>query len=247
MNFANVVKGALRHTSRVTMELSNQCQLSRLHARCPAHRQTEPSILPRKIITNVLATLAVAGFNDPKHTIAWHGYNEPMIDPRLFSLMAEVRHLLPHTGIRICTNGEYLTRDLFLELIEAGATRIVISAYSREKHEELTEIVRQPHDCSVRLYHVRKLDDRDSAWVGAGDLTGEPCRGPLYDLMIWSTGILGLCCYDTRHQVEFANLNFVNFGDALPAAFDDMDAVRRALEARDRSGHEVCQHCRSKR
>jgi len=236
----------LAHTSRVTLELSNQCQMSRVHKLCPAYRATECVILPRKQIADVLGTLAALWGDGKKKTVAFHCYNEPIIDPRLFLLMNNVRHWIPQVGIRICSNGEYMSRDLFLEMIDAGATRIVFSAYSQKRYEELAEITRKPHGTSVRVHHVKKLDGRDFNWATKTGVD-DPCGAPLDDLMIRASGNVGLCCYDCRESVVFGNLNENTFAEIMQAGYDVMRKAQEELKAGDRSRFGVCHHCQSHR
>ncbi len=243
MNASDVIK----KIKRVTIELSNQCPMAPFHKQCPAHKQTEVRILPMWMLDDIFETLLSSGqFNDKKKTIAFHCYNEPTSDPRLFMLMRDVRRHFSQVGIRICSNGEYMTPALFRELIEEGATRIVFSAYSDERYEALKAIVAQPHTASVRVHRVRKLDGRDTSWVTESQLD-EPCGAPFSDIMIRSTGNVGLCCYDCDESVVFGNLHTNNLADVLVKSYEKMATFREALQAGDRSIAAVCQHCQSKR
>ena len=243
MNASDVLK----QIKRVTIELSNQCPMAPFHKHCPAHKQTEVRILPLGISEEIVRVLYKSGvFDHHKRTIAFQCYNEPLADPRLFAFMRYVRSWMSRVGIRICSNGEYMTRDLFFELIEAGATRIVLSAYSDERYEALQKITAKPHAASVRVHRVRKFDGRTDKWATM-PMLNEPCGAPFSDLIIRSTGNVGLCCYDCDESVVFGNLHTGWFADVLVKSYEKMATFREALRTGDRSIAAVCQHCQSKR
>ncbi len=242
------VSAIIGQIKRVTIELSNQCPMAPFHKQCPAHEQTEVRVLWRPIIDDIITTLARFEFDQGKRTIAFHCYNEPLADPRLFSLIEQVRAAIPTVGIRICSNGETMTSSLFSELVKAGATRIVFSAYSDERYDALRKIVKDSRGPSVRVrvHRVRKFDGRTDKWATM-PMIDTPCGAPFNDLMIRSTGNVGLCCYDCDESVVFGNLYEDNFATVLSQAYCRMDTFREALRTGDRSIAAVCQHCRSKR
>ena len=112
------------HTSRISIELSNLCNYARIHKKCPLNLVETPVILPAKIVFDVLETLERYNFQG---IIAFHTYNEPLIDPRLFQFIEFARKACPHSDIFILTNGYYLTQTLADELVDSGVSKIIIS------------------------------------------------------------------------------------------------------------------------
>ena len=49
-----------------------------------------------------------------------HFYGEPLVDRRILKFIAYTREKLPKAFIKLFTNGDLLTYDLFLKLLESG-------------------------------------------------------------------------------------------------------------------------------
>ena len=98
-------QGIFRRTKRISFELSNICNLADLHKRCPLHQYQERHILPAEIVYQVLDCCKAYDFQG---VFAFHQYNEPGVDPRLFMFMNRIKQLLPKAKMFLLTNGWYL-------------------------------------------------------------------------------------------------------------------------------------------
>jgi hypothetical protein len=243
----------LRHTHRVSLELSNLCNLARAHSRCPAHFVRSPHVLAGPVVRDVLDTLGAAAFGAGRY-IAFHLYNEPLLDPRLFSFVQHARARCPEAGIIIWSNGWYLTENIACELACAGVTHFMLSAYSRRAHERFEALrLRLRADLSTCLgsdhlpvyFRIRKcpgLDDRMEMTAPPEKPDPRPCHQPLSDLTIRASGSLGLCCYDWAEQKVFGNLNRQRFAECLSAQAADLAALHRDL-CRGIRTLPVCEAC----
>lgn len=223
----------LINTKRVSIELSNLCNYSNIHKKCPLSHIREPVILPAKIVRDVIDTLAGQDF---KGTIAFHTYNEPMNDPRLFSFIEYARKACPESHIYICTNGYYFSEVLAEEMVEAGVSEVHISAYSQSEYKRLSSIkMRVP--CTVEFM---KLDERLNLYDREeSDISG-PCFAPLNEVIISREGSVSLCCLDWKRECTFGDLHEQSFKDVLKSG--ELHAVYERLSRGERFLH-ICKKC----
>lgn len=234
----------LRHTARITLALSNLCPYRHLHPKCPASKVTDPQILPEHVVRDVLTTAARWGWGE-SGVIAWHTYNEPTADPRLILFCGVAKRLMPKIQIHIWTNGWYLDHGMALEMMEAGVTHLVVSTYSEAEFARLSPLRQslKRYPINVKVWR-QSLDDRMLPLEG--EPRHSPCQCPLYDLTIYATGQIGLCCMDWRKEVAFGDLNTTSFAAAMARAFPEMVRLEQQLERRDRQLG-VCCTCRMRR
>lgn len=234
----------LRHTARITLALSNLCPYRRLHPKCPASRAKTVQILPGRVVEDVLRTAAGWGWGETG-VLAWHTYNEPTADPRLLHFCWMAKAMMPEVQIHLWTNGWYLDHALAAELAQAGVSKLVVSTYGPREFARLRPLVKslRRHPMTVKVWQ-QTLDDRMIPVEGQPQ--HRPCHCPLYDLTIYATGRIGLCCMDWRKQQDFGDLNETPFAEAMGAAFPEMAEIERQLERRDRRLG-VCRACRMRR
>ncbi len=106
----------------VRIELSNVCNLA-CHG-CPITRVEHTHHLPFKLVKKVINELSDLDFGGE---IGFHRYNEPLIDPRLFAILA-----ITPFPVTIYTNGTQLTPELKKELIEFNCD-IVWTDHTKDK------------------------------------------------------------------------------------------------------------------
>lgn len=219
--------------SRILFELSNLCQFSSEHKKCPLHLADTPVILPQKIIYHVLDTAASWGY---KGNIGFHTYNEPGIDPRLFMLIAYARMKCPESYIVIMSNGFYLDETLLAEYKEIGVDEMFLSAYSEKDYKRFMSYV-----TSLKLTIQKpKLDDRMDLYTGERLSISKPCLAPYNELMITREGYVGLCCLDWKRSEVFGDLNKQSLEQILGSekmltAYENLSKGKRVLD--------ICSRC----
>ena len=121
---------------------------------------------------------------------------------------------------------------------------MVISTYSEAELNRLKPIRRALRDCptAVKVW-MRPLDDRMDTGTGRRK---RPCHAPLYDLTIYPTGRIGLCCMDWDQRGTFGDLTKTPFAEAMTAALPRMRELEQNLE-RKRRKLDVCLVCRVRR
>lgn len=192
----------------IFFELSNQCNYTYLHPKCPTNYQCEKRILSGNIFNRVIAELAENQFSG---VISFHRYNEPLIDPRLILFIQTAKLALPNAYIRILTNGSYLTQEVADSLINAGVNWLEVSSYFKGEFERLVRLkIEVP-------YHVfsSTLDKRLDQYERESSNLVKPCYAMLNDITVNCHGELGLCCLDWKNQHTFGNLQDSRLSDLL--------------------------------
>jgi len=189
-----------KNTIRVSFELSNLCNYSFIHKKCPLFLEKRPTILPSTIVYSVLDSLHGLKF---KGEIAFHTYNEPLIDPRLFQFISYARRSCPRSNIYICSNGFYLDQTLADELVAVGVSEIRISAYSDKEFERLGKMkLTIPFKVERQI-----LDNRLNQYIGGIKNSSKPCFAPLNEICISRDGKIVLCCLDWKKEYVFGDLH----------------------------------------
>jgi len=179
-------------------------------------------VLPSRIVTDVLETLGKRAFDGG---IAFHNYNEPMADPRLFKFIESAHSFCPKARILIWTNGWNLNQTMMDELVASQVSVVIVTAYTAEEKQRLQKInsaiqydIVDPEWVEVvNAYDAVATDDR------------RPCLAPLTDLRISKEGWIVLCCRDWKGAYKFFDLNNRSFQEVLKerALLDVYDRLRK--------------------
>lgn len=187
----------LRH---VFFELSNLCNYASIHPQCPVSWQKQKVILSSKVVKSVLDQLGEGGFAGH---IAFHRYNEPTNDPRLFEFIAYAKTHTPQAKVRLLTNGSYLNQIMADDLYVSGLDILEVSSYHLKEHQRLIKLkVRMPY-----MVFFSILDNRKTIYQREKINLVKPCFAHINDVTINCEGKMPICCLDWKNQVVFGNLN----------------------------------------
>ena len=89
----------------------------------------ESFFMKENVFHTLIKQLKDLGFNGQ---ISPHMYGEPLSDPRLTEWMAHIRKNLPESRIKVVTNGDFLSKQKYDELIAAGVSVFFISVHSKK-------------------------------------------------------------------------------------------------------------------
>ncbi len=232
----------LEHTGRVTFELSNTCNFSHAHTRCPAHEaRGAPVFLPERIVYDILDFMAEDGFDG--YEVAYHNYSEPTIDPRLMLFLDAAKARMPNIRQYILSNGLTMCQQLYDELVAHGATRIWFTAYDDATRDRLRALKKRSAD--LHIDRKCKLDLRMDMYDRKIQDLKLPCHEPLESLLIRATGQVGLCCMDWRNSYPFGNLHDMSLRHVLESG--EMHKVWNRLRKGGRSVLPICRRCKSQR
>jgi len=224
----------LRYTKRITLELSNICNLSKAHTKCPLHLETETRILPDYIVLKVLQFASSQKFAG---RIAFHNYNEPLIDRRIEYFISTARLLCPQADIYICTNGTGLDQEYLDRLVRLGVTNMHISAYSKEGYERFLKLRTHAFIPEVELM---VLDDTLESYTRPYTYSSAPCCAPLSELIISRDASVLLCCLDWKRKYIFGNVASQSLEEILQST-DVLETYKR-LSKGDRF-LDICKRC----
>lgn len=114
--------------TNVIVEISSHC--NRECQYCPVSqvdRLTVNHVLPQEQFDRILADLAAIGYSE---SVCLNLYNEPTSDrPLLIARIKAIRAALPKARIYFSTNGDYLDREYFAEMVEAGLSELYITLH----------------------------------------------------------------------------------------------------------------------
>lgn len=220
--------GNLKFVRRISFQLSNLCNYTMIHKKCPLSQCTEKIILPSKVVYSTIDEVSEFNYNG---IFGFHIYNEPMMDPRLFLLISYVKKMCPKACALICTNGYMLNQQMMVELEEIGVDSLNVSAYSISEYNRLVELE------SKISYQVMpmQLDDRESLYDRIPLNLKKSCHAPLNEVCIAPTGDIILCCLDWKNKHTFGNLinhDFLSLinGKEITDVFQELSAGCRSLD-----------------
>lgn len=199
----------LCHTKRISFELSNICNYSYVHVKCPLNFRPPVSIMPKKI---VMDTLEVLGKYDFSGMVSFHNYNEPGIDPRLMSFIEQTKLYCPKSCIYFSTNGFYLDQNLLQEYEEAGVNSLHISVYLDDEYRRLSRL--KSKNMQLQIQRM-SFDDRLNYYSCPEKKYNAPCYAPLREIIINSKADVVLCCWDWKYKYKFGNLKDRSLEDIL--------------------------------
>lgn len=224
-----------RFVKKVAIELSNVCNYSGIHRQCPLHRLKQPNrVLGMDLIRKILEELSQYGYGGQ---LAFNIYNEPFLDPRLFSILELAKALCPDCRLSLTTNGSTLDQTLIDELDRLGVSLLFISAYSKPEYRRF--VAYDYRGIGVRIEPMT-LDDRLDIYDRQPLKCANPCSAPLGDLSINCRGEIQICCLDWRRTQVFGDVaresiaSIVN-SDRVNDVVRDLSRGNRVLP--------ICQRC----
>lgn len=194
----------------VAFEISNRCVYSHLHDLCPADPEADPVFLETQIIMDVLSNLG-NGFSGSMY---FSIYNEPLTDPRFFSLLDIARVYCPNAYINLFTNGWNLNQWMLDELVLKGVRYFHVSAYTTKEYARLSKLKvskagvtynawETTLDNRLGIYHRPENTNEGIRSLGLGDCHWSPTSY----LFINHRADVCLCCWDCFYTITFGNLH----------------------------------------
>lgn len=219
---------------------------------CPVSSSLDPrppGQLSLAVISGVADELAQLDFAG---RIALFGNNEPLLDPRIESIVALFHARLPAANIRILSNGTIATVERVEALFDAGLTTLMINNYTDGQRlirpvRELIESATVFRAADLRI-SVRRRDEVLTTRGGsapnkvlADTDSGGFCALPFTDMHIAYTGDVNQCCFDALGQTSFGNVAETPIADIWADA--RLQRLRDGLLRSDRGCSEVCSRC----
>lgn len=172
------------------------------------------------VFTTLIEQLKNMGFNG---LIAPHLYGEPMSDPRLNKWMKHIKSEIPDCRIKIVTNGDFLDKKSYRDLINSGVDIIYLSKHSKKFKKKTQELLDSLSNDEISknfsindFYTDFKTEDQTMFTNRGGDIdlkdTALPKKKPPVNCgyatypVINTFGDLILCCQDFQNNYVFGNI-----------------------------------------
>ncbi|MBH10745.1 MAG: hypothetical protein CMG74_10430 [Candidatus Marinimicrobia bacterium] len=211
----------------------------------------ESFFMKDEVFRTLIDQLKDLGF---KGQISPHMYGEPLSDPRLTQWTQHMRKNLPEARIKIVTNGDFLSKAKYDELINAGVDVFYISVHSKKLKkicldmlEQLTDEEKTKHIIVNDFYNDWKEDQKMFANRGGDiDLKTEEKKIPPVNCeyaaypVINVFGDLVLCCQDYHNNYVFGNIMERHLGDLW---YDQNNLNLRKRIYKSKFDIEICQNC----
>jgi radical SAM protein with 4Fe4S-binding SPASM domain len=164
-------------------------------------------LMPIELIHKIIDDLADLGF---KGKICPHFYGEPLMDKRLPEIISYIRKKLKKSKITVYSNGDFLTTDLFEELIKRGVNMFEITQHDKEISENMKKLFdfleKNPKYKNYLSYRTKLFFDNRGGLLDIKEtVKREKC---FFDsLVIDYKGNVVLCCNDFLSEYSFGNLS----------------------------------------
>ena len=189
-------------------------------------------------IIDELSTIKYTGRISP------YFYGEPLLDKRIVELISYARRKCPYSRIHISSNGDKLTEELLIKLIENGLDKILITNYDDFEKEHITNLyMKYPRIIQYRNYKEIDLKNRaGSIFKKSTDMANKPCLRPSRQLVINWNGNLLLCCNDYYENYVFGNVKNESILEIWES--EDFKKYREILSiAGGRKQIDICSKC----
>jgi len=187
------------------IELSNVCNMSKYHLKCPFNLDVEREHLPIKFVEKVIKELSNLGY---RNEIGFHTFNEPFQDPRLYYILSYTRELLPDNTILLWTNAMNLTKTLIEDFKEFGNIRYIISVYNQRIFNKIGDFRGTGESFEILDYRSEhnNQDDRLQIYYMPEINLKKKCFAPYHQVIISYQGDVSLCCFDWNRTITFGNI-----------------------------------------
>ena len=236
--------GVFEDVVHINIELSNLCNYSHLHKKCPAHTRTDKRILPASCVHDILDTLNKHQYGAGK-SIAFYLYSDSMNDPRLFNFLSYAKEKCPKSNIIVGTNGWYLTDGMAIELFEAGCTYLLVSSYTDSEHTRLCEVRKNVAKLNqTASFSIRRVHSLDNRITMHSDNEGQ-CFAPLTEVLVGPDGRTRLCCMDINQEYSYGNVLEDGFEKVISDNYEYLLGLQKELIKGIRN-LQLCKECKFK-
>jgi len=187
---------------------------------CPVDQDTSQKEMMRdELFNKILAELRELNFHGE---IGLSNYGEPLLDERLAEFIARIKANLG-SKITISTNGDFLTREKFGELVSAGVDILHISQHDPGPSETIKNLFAQisPAEWKYISYEIVKGDS--VTLTNRGGLLKIKTFYPFYcapqHTIIRANGDVCFCCNDYYNEVPLGNVKKSKLIDIWNSSF----------------------------
>lgn len=212
------------------------CSFCFNHPRFPPR---ERGLMAAEMFRRIVAELAALQFDG---RLSLYFYGEPLLDRRLPEWVRHLRQQLPRAYLHLATNGDLLTEELFLTLVDAGVEMFYITNYDDEDKPHLTRLRHKyPFHVELRQMAEARLTDRAGMIFRHGRELERPCLRPASQLVINWRGEVLLCCHDFYGRFKMGQVGEQSLKEIWQSP--EFRRCRELLARGQRSALSLCRHC----
>lgn len=229
------------------VEIETYTKCNRKCQYCPNRNHIRPdAFMSKRLYQQILEQLVGINFEG---RISYHFYNEPLLDSRLLDFIAEARFQIPRCRIVLYSNGDFMTKEIFFKLIDAGIDLAWVTNHGLSK-KHCSWRHELPYEDALKLrYHTNK--NPDIYWTNRGGLIPEiaqldnaiktPCTAIATTLVVTALGDVVLCYEDYNGREKLGNLH----QNSIEEIWHSERAVylRKLLLVGNRTCSELCKQC----
>lgn len=233
----------------IEIETVNSCNMD--CSFCPCNKYADKRVLhymDETLFDSIINQLAALNYDE---SIALFANNEPFIDRRISGFIEKVKNALPRAFLFLYSNGTLLTLDKFLEIIKY-LDLLVLDNYD-DSYEFITPIKEIYNYClknadvsqKVKIQKRKKNEVLHTRGGKAPNkevsfIEGSTCLYPFQQLVINSSGMVGLCINDLYTEYTLGNVNYESIVDIWYG--DKYRKVRENIR-KGRENFTLCKFC----
>lgn len=171
----------------------------------------KPTFMSEKLFNKIMSDLHEIKFNG---RLSFFLNGEPLLDKRLSKWINTAKNSCPEAFTFIITNGDLLTYERAIELLNSGLDAIKVNTYDDTTFESVAEVKeRIPKELSKRILHLDYSKKTD--WTNRGGTVpfggkrkdiGTVCLRPFRQLYITTSGLVAQCCSDALNRYIMGNM-----------------------------------------
>ena len=196
------------------------------------------------LFESIVSQLAAIDFSGE---IGLHFFDEPLANPTIVQKVRKLHEEVPKASLYINSNGDYLTTELFQDLVSSGLSRLLVSQYNGNMSRNIRKISQNATAEETRVLKVKLapmlLNNR------AGSLNNftmpEPlltnCYLPSNQLVINYKGEVVICCSDYHGKVILGEISEKSLFEIWSGY--DFKLIRRLLKKKKRGEIVTCKNC----
>ena len=236
------------------IEFETTAYCNRKCSYCPVSMYPRPGDEDGRYMRREVFEKIISDLKDIKFTgqIAPHLYGEPLTDPRIFEWVAYMRKELPEAKLKLVTNGDYLNREVYDKLMDAGLDFLNLSKHSKALASDCQKLLNEL-DPAEKEKRINLLDfwsdfnnDQSMLNTRAGEVELKVkkknpimCSYVIYPV-INTFGDIILCCNDYHNEHKFGNVMDRHLKDIW---FDPANVEKRHRIYKGIFDHKICQDC----
>ena len=177
---------------------------------CPVSKYPrKKAFMKKETVRKIIDELAEINY---RGKVCFHFFGEPLLDKRLEEFVKYTRDKLPKSKISIYSNGDFLTPELFLNLIKVGTSSFMITMHGTEwskSMEETIKFVEENPEYKDYLNCITKLHLENRGGLIKIDKVKKRkrCFDPIHAASVVYSGDVVLCCEDYFGNYRYGNVN----------------------------------------